>query len=468
MVPNRQTSTGDLRPVIVRPLARLARSASVEGVLNDLAEIAAGKGIDLYSIQVLRAGLDRGFRPAQTATTTERVSELEVGVEGGQTRLILKLRGSPEDAIRFEIEDAAHLAAHRIELLAEKRLHPVRAGKGREPAPVIDELVGDSEPMQRLKAVIATAARCNSTVLITGESGTGKEIAAHAIHCLSNRAKKPFVPVNCGALAESLLESEFFGYVKGAFTGATANRQGLFEAASGGTIFLDEIGETTQATQVRLLRVLQEHKVRPVGAQDERDVDVRVIAATNRDLLREVGENRFRQDLYYRLHVLPLRMPPLRQHPADIPLLTRHFLGRIERRLGFAASPEIEEEALQMLCRYHWPGNVRELETMLERLAAHTGEGGVITVAQVQTETALERKDASGDIEYVAVLRAGESLDAHFKRQELELYKIVHDSVGRNHSQAARRLGLERTALYHRLERAWQWVAENGNRRTGH
>jgi transcriptional regulator with PAS, ATPase and Fis domain len=161
-------------------------------------------------------------------------------------------------------------------------------------------------------------------------------------------------------------------------------------------------------------------------------------------------------------------MPPLRQHQADIPLLTRHFLGRITQRLGFTTRPEIEEDALRMLCRYHWPGNVRELETMLERLAACAGDGGVITVAQVQPETFLDQKDASGDIEYSAVLRAGESLDEHFKRQELALYKIVHDSVGGNHSRAARRLRLERTALYHRLERARQWVAENGSRRADH
>lgn len=460
MVPNHHQAKGDMRPVTVRPLARLARSANVESVLDDLAEIAAAKGIDLHSIRVVRAGLDREFRSAETAATAERVSELEVGVEGGQTRLVLKLRGSPDDAVKFEIEDAAHLAAHRIELLAERRLRPERAGKGRESSPVVEGLIGDSEPMRRIKDVILTAARNNSTVLISGESGTGKEIAARAIHYLSNRAKAPFIPVNCGAFAESLLESELFGYVKGAFTGATANRQGLFEAASGGTIFLDEIGETTQGLQVRLLRVLQERKVRPVGAHNELNVDVRVIAATNRDLGREVDEKRFRHDLYYRLHVLPLRMPPLRQHQADIPLLTHHFLSRITQQLGFTTRPEIEEDALRMLCRYHWPGNVRELETMLERLVACAGDGGVITVAQVQPETFLDQKDASGDIEYVAVLRSGESLDEHFKRQELALYKIVRDSFGGNHSRAARRLGLERTALYHRLDRARQKVME--------
>ncbi len=460
MVPNHHQSEGDMRPVTVRPLARLARSASVESVLDDLAEIAAEKGIDLHSIRVVRAGLDREFRSKETAIAAERMSELKVGVEGGQTRLVLQLRGSPDDAVKFDIEDAAHLAAHRIELLAERRLRPERAGKGRESSPVIEGLIGDSEPMRRIKDAILIAARSNSTVLISGESGTGKEIAARAIHYLSNRAKAPFIPVNCGAFAESLLESELFGYAKGAFTGATANRKGLFEAANKGTIFLDEIGETTHATQVRLLRVLQERKVRPVGAQDERDVDVRVIAATNRDLSREVSENRFRQDLYYRLHVLPLRMPPLRQHQADIPLLTRHFLDRLGQRLSFTTRPEIEEDALRMLCRYHWPGNVRELETMLERLAACAGEGGVITVGQVQAETFLAQKDASGDIEYVAVLHAGESLDEHFKRQELALYKIVRDSFGGNHSRAARRLGLERTALYHRLDRARQKVME--------
>jgi transcriptional regulator with PAS, ATPase and Fis domain len=454
--------------ISVRPLARLARCASVESVLNDFAEIAVEKGIDLCSIRIVRAGLQREFKPQKAAEADCDAGEIAVGVEGGQARLVVKFHGPLSDAIQCEIEDAAHLAAHRIEVLAERRLHPERAGKGRELSPVVEGLIGDSEPMRRIKDAILTAARNNSTVLISGESGTGKEIAARAIHHLSNRAREPFIPVNCGAFAESLLESELFGFVKGAFTGATASRKGLFEAANKGTIFLDEIGETTQATQVRLLRVLQERRVRPVGAHDERDVDVRVIAATNRDLSREVGENRFRHDLYYRLHVLPLHMPPLRQHQADIPLLTRHFLGCVQQRLGFTILPEIEEEALQLLCRYRWPGNVRELETMLERLAAEAGDGGVITAARVRSETALEQANAIDEIEYVSVLRAGESLDEHLKRQELALYQLVRDRVGGSHSQAARRLGVERTALYHRLERARQCVAEGGNRVAGH
>jgi transcriptional regulator with PAS, ATPase and Fis domain len=211
-----------------------------------------------------------------------------------------------------------------------------------------------------------------------------------------------------------------------------------------------------------LLRVLQERKVRPVGAHDEREVDVRVIAATNRDLRREVSESRFRHDLYYRLRVLPLEMPPLRQRRADIPLLTRHFLVRVGHRLSLAFLPEIEEEAMQLFCRYYWPGNVRELETMLERLSAEAGDGGVITTAQVRGETAVEQAGPANEIEYVSVLRAGETLDEHLKRQELAIYQLVRDRASGSHSQAARRLGVERTALYHRLERARQQIAGTG------
>ncbi len=195
----------------------------------------------------------------------------------------------------------------------------------------LDGLIGSSELMQALKRSIKSAAGCNSMTLIVGESGTGKELAARGIHNLSSRASKPFVAINCGAFADSLLESELFGYVKGAFTGAVSNRKGLFEAANGGTIFLDEIGEMPLAMQVKLLRVLQERKVRPIGAHNETDIDVRIIAATNRDLRREVEEKRFREDLYYRLNVLVIRMPALRERQIDISLLVPHFLKAFSR-----------------------------------------------------------------------------------------------------------------------------------------
>ena len=316
-------------------------------------------------------------------------TSLKSGSKVGLTRLALTLTGSLNSQTGQEVEDAALVAAQRIELLHGRRLWAKQKGKENQSGPLIEDMIGESSPMQTLKQRVLTAARCNSTVLLDGESGTGKEVAARAIHSLGPRAKGPFIAVNCGAFTESLLESELFGYVKGAFTGAAGNHKGLFEAAHQGTIFLDEIGETAPATQLRLLRVLQEHKVRPVGAHDERAIDVRVIAATNRDLSHEVEQKRFRHDLYYRLHVLAVHVPPLRQRTLDIPLLTQYFLRIIRERLGFTSPIEIEEEAMHVLSNYQWPGNVRELETMLERMAAEAEDGGFITAEQVRRETSM-------------------------------------------------------------------------------
>jgi two-component system response regulator PilR (NtrC family) len=207
-----------------------------------------------------------------------------------------------------------------------------------------------------------------STVLVTGESGTGKELVARAIHDLSPRAEKPFVSVNCGAFTETLLESELFGYVKGSFTGANANRKGLFEAANSGTIFLDEIGEMSPAMQVKLLRVLQERRVRPVGATEETIVDTRVIAATNRDLASMVSAGTFREDLYYRISVIPIELPPLRERAEDISELANHFVQKFCAPAGRTLA--ISENAMRLLERYSWPGNVRELEHTIERAVA--------------------------------------------------------------------------------------------------
>ena len=222
--------------------------------------------------------------------------------------------------------------------------------------------------MLSLYQMIETVAQVQSTVLVTGESGTGKELVARAIHDTSPRAEKPFVSVNCGAFTETLLESELFGYVKGSFTGANANRKGLFEAANSGTIFLDEIGEMSSAMQVKLLRVLQERKVRPVGATEETNVDTRVIAATNRDLAGMVSAGTFREDLYYRISVIPIELPPLRERSEDISELANHFVEKFcaptGRKLG------VSENAMRLLERYSWPGNVRELEHTIERAVA--------------------------------------------------------------------------------------------------
>jgi two-component system response regulator PilR (NtrC family) len=227
-------------------------------------------------------------------------------------------------------------------------------------------LIGKSKKMQELFKMIEVISATNSTVLLTGESGTGKELVAKAIHLNSPRAEESFISVNCGAFTESLLESELFGYVRGAFTGATGNKKGLFEVADKGTIFLDEVGDTSLAMQVKLLRVLQERTIRRVGGTEEIPVDVRIIAATNRDLAEMVAENQFREDLFYRVSVFPLELPPLRHRRDDIPLLAGHFLNRLNDTMGKKID-RISEEALKKLETYEWPGNVRELENAMER-----------------------------------------------------------------------------------------------------
>src|SRR2546423_4616849 len=240
--------------------------------------------------------------------------------------------------------------------------------KGQRARGKLSNIIGQSDRMQSMFQMIETVSQVPSTILITGESGTGKELVARAIHDLSPRAQKPFVSVNCGAFTETLLESELFGYVKGSFTGATANRKGLFEAANQGTIFLDEIGETSPAMQVKLLRVLQDRKVRPVGAHDEAEVDTRVIAATNRDLAAMVKDGTFREDLFYRISVIPIELPPLRDRREDIADLVQHFIRKYGEQTGRVLG--ISEKALQLLENYSWQGNVRELENTIERAVA--------------------------------------------------------------------------------------------------
>jgi two-component system, NtrC family, response regulator PilR len=233
----------------------------------------------------------------------------------------------------------------------------------------LDNIIGQSPKMRAIFDLIQTVAPQASRVLITGESGTGKELVARAIHENSLRAQAPFITINCGAFPETLLESELFGYMKGAFTGANENRQGLFQAAHGGTLFMDEIGNMTLTMQVKLYRVLQEGKVRPIGSTEEADVDVRIIAATNKDFEKEIAEGRFREDLYYRLSVIPIQLPSLRERREDIPLLARHFLERFRKSMEKPIEA-ISPEAMTHMESYDWPGNVRELENTMERAVA--------------------------------------------------------------------------------------------------
>src|SRR5215213_4328852 len=274
----------------------------------------------------------------------------------------------------FDIDELKLIVAKALERLTLKK--EVEALKIEKEALIKEQrergslgnIIGHSERMQAVYQMIETVAEVQSTVLVTGESGTGKELVARAIHDLSPRAERPFVSINCGAFTETLLESELFGYVKGSFTGANTNRKGLFEAANRGTIFLDEIGEMSHAMQVKLLRVLQERKVRPVGAHEEMPVDARVIAATNRDLKKMSDEGTFREDLFYRISVIPISLPPLRERKEDIAELVTHFIKKFCDQTGRSLS--ISPKASQFLENYAWHGNVRELEHTIERAVA--------------------------------------------------------------------------------------------------
>ncbi len=314
---------------------------------------------DMDGIQVLR--LAREAQPDLGIVMITAFATVEIAREA------FKLGADDFVQKPFDIEELKAIVRKVLEkqaLLDENRAFKrAQRESGR-----ITNIIGKSPKMQEVFRMIETVAQVQSTVLIMGESGTGKELVARAIHNLSSRAEKPFISVNCGAFTETLLESELFGYVKGAFTGATANRKGLFEAANKGTIFLDEIGEMSQAMQVKLLRVLQEKKVRPVGAHEEIPVDTRVIAATNRDLKSLVEEGLFREDLYYRISVIPINLPPLRERREDIPLLVEHFIRKYCEIIGKRLT--ISRKAMDLLENYSWHGNVRELEHTIERAVA--------------------------------------------------------------------------------------------------
>jgi len=312
----------------------------------------------------------------------------------------------------------------------------------------LDHIIGQAPKMRAIFELIQTVAPQSSRVMITGESGTGKELVARAIHENSNRAAAPFITINCGAFPETLLESELFGYMKGAFTGANENRQGLFPAAHGGTLFMDEVGNMTAAMQVKLYRVLQEQRVRPLGSTEEVEVDVRVIAATNKDLEKAIADGSFREDLYYRLSVIPMHLPPLRERKEDIPLLARAFLERFRKAMekpleGFAA------EAMRLLEAYDWPGNVRELENTIERAVAL--EGGRQVSPGVLPEKIQQAAGAAAGEAGGGALVPEDGLDLEKQIQELEraYLKAALDRAGGVGTRAAELLRISYRSFKH-------------------
>lgn len=313
-------------------------------------------------------------------------------------------------------------------------------------------LIGDAPAMRELANQIDIAARSDLTVLVSGESGTGKELVARAIHKNSAKSSGSLVCFNCGAITESLLESELFGYVRGAFTGADRDRKGLFEAADEGTLFLDEVGEMAISSQAKLLRVLQEHAIRPVGGLSEIPINVRVVAATNRSLPHEIQLGRFRQDLFYRLAVLTIHIPPLRERVSDVKVLTEYFLGEAKTKLNTGNQLRICDDAIAALARYSWPGNVRQLRHVVERLAVGASSEGTISandVSQVLNE--FRRFELPSEIPHG--FREDDSLDDFIARSTLGLYNHFL-GVTANHSEVARILGIHRNTLYQRIEQA--------------
>ncbi len=312
----------------------------------------------------------------------------------------------------------------------------------------VKNIIGRSDKMQAVYQMIETVAEVQSTVLVTGESGTGKELVARAIHDLSLRAEKPFISINCGAFTETLLESELFGYVKGSFTGANTNRKGLFEAADKGTIFLDEIGEMSSAMQVKLLRVLQERKVRPVGAHEEFAFDARIIAATNRDLKQMVDDGTFREDLFYRISVIPISLPSLRERSEDIAELTEHFIKKFCDQTGREVS--ISEKALQLLENYAWHGNVRELEHTIERAVAleRSGEIQPERLPDHITNYNPARIKAEFDLP-----DNGINLTSHLENLEKTYVVEALKRTGGNQTRAAELLQIQVRSLRHLLDK---------------
>jgi two-component system response regulator PilR (NtrC family) len=415
------------------PAVELLRSAVFDLVITDLRM----RKVD--GISVLRAAKEHS--PQTVVLVVTAYASTETAVEAmklGAYDYITK--PFKLDEIRLTIGNALERKRLQDENVALRRqLRQERA---------FEAFVGKSRKMLDIFDTIRKIADSASTVMITGESGTGKELVARAIHQESSRRKSPFVSVNCGAVPEGLMESELFGHVKGAFTGAVANTIGLFSAADGGSLFLDEITEIPHSVQVKLLRAIQEREIRRVGDTRDLKVDARLIAASNRDLSRAVADGALREDLFYRLNVIPVHLPPLRDRVEDIPLLVAHFLEKIGKEVGKSVKG-ITPEALGVLERYHWPGNIRELENIVER-AIVLGGGDLLGVDGLPPD--LRRPRSGGDVA-VEIPDTGVDLDALLERVEQRYVEVALERTGGVQTRAAELLGLSFRQFRYKMQK---------------
>ncbi len=424
---------------------RILEEAGADLVITDLKMARADDGIRVLK-EVRRSAPNTDVLVITAHGTVERAVE---AMKMGACDFISKPFSSEEfgikvDRILRERDERLRLQQENLALRVENTYLRSEAGDDSTP---YGEMVGNSESINRVKRFVERVARSDSTVMVYGESGTGKELVARAIHARSARHKGPFVRVNCGALPEGLLDSELFGHERGAFTGAAKRRRGRFELADGGTLFLDEISTISPATQVRLLRVLQERELERVGGEDTIAVDVRIVAATNtpaEDLLAGDG---FREDLYYRLHVVPVTVPPLRDRKDDIELLAGHFIGKLKERTRSGVT-DISQPALSRLKEYEWPGNVRELENVIERaLVLADGE------RLEEGDLPLLANGGGAGVSVVSLGEEGVDLGRAVEGMEERLIRQALARTGGAKAEAARLLSIPKSRLYYKIEK---------------
>jgi two-component system, NtrC family, response regulator PilR len=412
--------------VLLAPDGRTALAALERGTVDLL--VSDIKMPDMTGIEVLRAA--KGVDPTVEAIMMTAFASQETAIEAlrlGACDYLIK----PFDVDELKLKVRERLESRRL------RQENVLLKRALGTTHRFHDIIGRSDVMLEVFRLVETIARTTSTVLITGESGTGKELVARAVHYHSLRRDRPFVALNCGALPETLLESELFGHMRGAFTGAETNKKGLVEAAERGTIFLDEIGEMSPMMQVKLLRVLQERRFRRVGGLEELETDIRVIAATNQDLEKLVAEGRFREDLFYRINVIPVRLPALRERREDIPLLAEHFLAKYTAQMQKALSG-ISQEAMACLRQYDWPGNIRELENVIERAVALEATA-VILPESLPAHVRGERRGPSSAVD---LPDAGFDLEDHVRTIERSYLAEALRRAGGVQVKAAELLGM--------------------------
>ena len=428
----------DIRELLEITLGRMDISVESAVDLREARDLLAQHGFDLC-LTDMRLPDGNGIELVEHISSTyPQLPVAMITAHGNMESAIQALKAGAFDFVSKPVD----LQILRRLVEAALKLDQAPPADARPTSMAADVLLGKSQAITQIHRMIAKLARSQAPVYISGESGTGKELAARLIHSQGPRAERPFVAVNCGAIPQELMESEFFGHIKGSFTGADKDKAGLFQAADGGTLFLDEVADLPVPMQVKLLRAIQEKSVRPVGAQQETRIDVRIVSATHKDLAELVKAGEFRQDLFYRINVIQLPIPALRERPEDIPLLADRILSDLAEQSGLA-KPRLQKDALQHLCRYPFPGNVRELENVLER-ATTLCENNQVTADDLLLPEQSDADETSSD---------GKPLEDYLDEVEKQALVQALEETRWNRTAAAKKLGISFRALRYRLSK---------------